>query len=139
MTKRTKVAVVGVGALGQHHARVYAELPEAELVGVLDQNRERAAEIAARHGCPLLPDLAAVAASAEAVSVAVPTVDHHRVGLTLLAAGRHVLVEKPIATSLEQADELIAAARSAGVRLQVGHVERFNPALDIVRTVARAP
>ena len=134
-----KVGVIGVGALGQHHARVYAELPEAELVGVVDRDPERAAAIAARHGCRVFAGVEALAAEVDAVSVAVPTVDHLAVARTLLEAGRHVLVEKPIASTLEEADELIALAAGRDLRLQVGHVERFNPALQALRGAVAQP
>ena len=134
-----KVGVIGVGALGQHHARVYAELPEAELVGVVDRDPERAAAIAARHGCRVFADVEGLAAEVEAVSVAVPTVDHLAVARTLLEAGRHVLVEKPIASTLEEADALIALAAGRDLRLQVGHVERFNPALEALRGAVAQP
>jgi len=134
-----KVGVIGVGALGQHHARVYAELPEAELVGVVDRDPERAAAIAARHGCRVFAGVEALAEEVDAVSVAVPTVDHLAVARTLLEAGRHVLVEKPIASTLEEADELIALAARRDLRLQVGHVERFNPALQALRGAVAQP
>jgi predicted dehydrogenase len=133
------VGVVGVGALGQHHARVYAELPEAELVGVHDRDAQRAAEVVARFGGRAFASLEALAAEVDAVSVAVPTVDHHAVSRRLLEGGRHVLVEKPITTTLEEADDLVALAAARGLRLQVGHVERFNPALEILRSSVAHP
>jgi predicted dehydrogenase len=136
---KTRVAVVGVGALGQHHARVYASLPGAELVGVYDVEGDRSREVAQRHGCPVLEHLKDVVDRADAVSVAVPTVDHHRVAAVLLDAGKDVLVEKPITTTLEQADDLVRLAAAKGRVLQVGHVERFNPAVDLLRAHARQP
>jgi predicted dehydrogenase len=139
MSAPLRVGVVGVGALGQHHARVYAELPEATLVGVVDTEPVRAAEIAAKFGCRAFGSPQELAAEVDAVSIAVPTVDHHRVARALLEFRRSVLVEKPMTTTLEQADDLIAAARTSGCVLQIGHVERFNPALDLVRSVVRAP
>ncbi len=135
----TRVVVVGVGSLGQHHARVYAQLPEARLVGVHDRDPARAAEVAARHGCPVLPDLEAVIAVADAVSVAVPTVDHHALSRRLLEAGKDVLVEKPIAITREEARDLIGLAAERGAILQVGHIERFNPAVDILRATVAQP
>ncbi len=134
-----RVAVVGVGALGQHHARVYAGLPGVELVGVFDIDGSRAAEIRRRHGCPALAHLRDVAAAADAVSVAVPTVDHHRVAKVLLDAGRDVLVEKPMTTTLAEADDLVSTAAAKGAILQVGHIERFNPATDVLRAEVTAP
>ncbi len=136
---KTRVAVVGVGALGQHHARVYASLPSAELAGIYDIDPSRAREVAQRHGCPVLERLQDVVEKAEAVSVAVPTVDHHRVAAALLGAGKDVLVEKPITTTLDQADDLVRLAAEKGRVLQVGHVERFNPAVDLLRAHARQP
>jgi predicted dehydrogenase len=125
-----RVGVIGVGALGQHHARVYAHLPEARLVGVHDASRARAEEVAARHGTRAFAEVGSLLAECDAVSVAVPTVDHHRIALAALEAGRDVLVEKPMAATLAEADELIRAAGSRRAILQVGHIERFNPAVE---------
>lgn len=135
----TRVAVVGVGALGQHHARVYASLPGVTLTGVFDIDAQRAGEVAARHGCRAFAHLRDVVANAEAVSVAVPTVDHHRVAKALLEAGKDVLVEKPMTKTLQEADDLIRLAEAAGAVLQVGHIERFNPAVDVLRAEVSAP
>jgi len=125
---RVRVGVVGVGALGQHHARVYAELQEADLVGVYDRDRTRAAQVAGRIGCPSFERFEDLIAVAEAVSVAVPTLDHHAVGRLALEAGKDVLLEKPISLRLDQADDLVALAATRGCVLQIGHIERFNPA-----------
>ena len=135
----TRVAVVGVGALGQHHARVYASLPGAQLAGVFDVDRARAAATAQRHGCRVFDRLRDVVDAVDAVSVAVPTVDHHRVARAFLDAGKDVLVEKPMTVSLAEADDLIAVAGARGALLQVGHIERFNPAVDVLRTQVREP
>jgi predicted dehydrogenase len=128
-----RIAVIGVGSLGQHHARVCAGLPGVALAGVFDIDRPRAAEVAARHGCRSFDDLAHLLAEADAVILAVPTVDHHRIALTILEAGKDVLVEKPICSTLPEAEELIALAAARGRILQVGHIERFNPATDVLR------
>jgi len=133
------VAVVGVGALGQHHARVFADLAGVELVGVCDANADRAAEVAARHGIRALSGLDDVATAADAVSVAVPTVDHHPVARRLLERGRDVLLEKPMTTTLAEADDLIALAENRKLILQIGHIERFNPAAEILRREVRGP
>lgn len=133
------MAVVGVGALGQHHARVYAGLPGVRLTGVFDADSGRAREVAARHLVKVFDRLEAVAAEADAVSVAVPTIDHHAIARALLEAGRDVLVEKPITTTLEQAEDLIEVARRQGAVLQVGHIERFNPAVDVLTRVPGRP
>jgi len=139
MPEPVRAAVIGVGALGQHHARVYDALPEARLVGVFDLDHGRAAEVAARHGCRAFAAPQELLAEAEAVSVAVPTVDHHRVARAVLDAGRHVLVEKPMASTLAEADDLIRAAGERGLVLQVGHIERFNPAVDVLRATVSRP
>jgi predicted dehydrogenase len=123
-----RAGVIGVGALGRHHARVWAQVPGATLAGVHDEDAGRAAEVAAQHGCRAYPDLASLLADTDAVSVAVPTSLHHAVAKQALEAGRDVLVEKPITTTLAEADDLVACARSRGRVLQVGHIERFNPA-----------
>ena len=124
--------MVGVGALGQHHARVYAQLPEARLAGVYDADHSRAAEVAARHGGRAFARLDELIDAVDAASVAVPTVDHHRVARELLEAGRDVLVEKPMTGTLAEADDLIRLASERRRILQVGHVERFNPAVAVL-------
>jgi predicted dehydrogenase len=135
----TRVAVVGVGALGQHHARILADLDGVQLVGVCDTNEERAAEVAARHGIRALPGLDEVADAADAVAVAVPTMSHHRVARRLLELGRDVLLEKPMTTTLQEADDLIELAENRRAVLQIGHIERFNPAVEILRREVREP
>jgi predicted dehydrogenase len=140
MTDRLiRVGVIGVGALGQHHARVYAALPEASLVGVHDVDPDRARNVADQHGGQAFGSIDALLAEVDAVSVAVPTVEHHRVARQALLAGRDVLVEKPMTTTLEEADDLIALAEGRGALLQVGHIERFNPATDVLRAAVRQP
>jgi predicted dehydrogenase len=133
-----RAGVVGVGALGQHHARVYAELPGVRFVGAYDRLPARAAEVASRHGGRAFADLDSLLAELDVVSVAVPTVDHHAVASRALESV-HVLVEKPIAASLAEADDLIARAARLGRLLQVGHIERFNPALDILKANVSVP
>ena len=137
--EKTKVAVVGVGALGQHHARIYAELPEAELVGVVDPDADRAEKVAQKCNCPAFRDPAQVVDLAEAVSLAAPTENHAELGRKLLEQGIHLLVEKPIAGDLEGADLLIEEGYRQGVVLQVGHTERFNPALAPIRSLVTTP
>lgn len=131
--KSLKVGVVGVGHLGQHHARVYADLPGAELAGVMDLNAERAKLIGDRYGVPVFTELETLLSRVEAVSVAVPTSSHYTVVKACLEAKNHVLVEKPIAGTTAEAHELIALGRAGGRLLQVGHIERFNP---IMRAMA---
>jgi predicted dehydrogenase len=137
--QKIRVAVVGAGDFGRNHARVYRELPEAELVGIVDANAERAAQVAAEFSTRAFPDMDSLAGQVDAASVAVPTVDHARVGCRLLEMGIDVLVEKPMAASLAEADDLLLSARRAGRILQVGHLERFNPAITAVLPVLNRP
>jgi len=136
--RRPRVAVIGCGDFGRNHVRVYRELG-AEIAGIYDLDSARSSRIAAEFGVPVLPGLDNLAGSVDAASVAVPTVSHAQVGCSLLAQGIDVLVEKPIATSLAEADELIAAARRHDRILQVGHLERFNPGLAAVRPHVARP
>ncbi len=132
-----RVGVVGTGALGAHHARILAALPAAELVGVFDLKPEVARAVAAEHGGRAFPDLESLAGEVEAAVVAVPTVAHREVGCELLERGVHVLVEKPIAATLEEAEALLAAA--ADRVLAVGHVEFYNPAVQALLGLGLPP
>jgi predicted dehydrogenase len=136
---RVRIAVVGVGALGSHHARVYAGLPEVELTGAVDIAPGRAEAVAREYGCAPFADYRDLLGRVDAVSIATPTTLHAPIGEAFLRAGTHVLVEKPIAATLEEADRLIRAAGETGKILRVGHVERFNPAVQAVREVVRRP
>jgi len=126
--KKLRAAVIGVGYLGQFHAEKLAAAPGVELTAVVDADPARARSIAAKHGCAAHDDPRAVLGGVDLVSIAVPTAQHHDVALPFLEAGVHVLVEKPIATSLAEADALLAAAKKGGALLAVGHLQRFNPA-----------
>jgi predicted dehydrogenase len=137
--KRMRVAVVGTGEFGRNHARVYREIEGAELVGVYDQNGERAASVAAEFQTQALRGLDELRGLADAVSVAVPTVEHAAVGCKLMEMGLDVLVEKPMATNLAEADALLEAAKRHQRILQVGHVERFNPAILAVEPILNHP
>ena len=137
--KKIKVGVIGVGSLGQHHARVFAELTGARIVGVADVDRARAVAIAGRHGCRAVTDYHELLSDVEAVSVVTPTLLHHVIARACLAAGRHVLVEKPLAATVSEARDLVAAAADRGVTLQVGHIERFNAAFRATRGAIKEP
>jgi predicted dehydrogenase len=126
---RLPVGVIGVGALGQHHARHLARLDDVRLVGVYDVDPARSAKIAGEQGTTAFDDVADLLAQVEAVTVAVPTPAHAEVGIRALGQGVPVLMEKPLAATLEEADSLIAAAKRQRVQLQVGHIERYNRAL----------
>ncbi len=127
------VGVIGVGHLGQHHARIYSELPQTRLAGVVDVDRARCAEIGRRFGVPDFGECRSLLDRVDAVSVAVPTLQHRDVVSACLEAGVHVLVEKPIAATPEEGRHMVDLAKRQGVVLHVGHVERFNPAGDLVR------
>jgi predicted dehydrogenase len=137
--KKIRVAVVGTGEFGRNHARVYSELSGVELIGVYDQNSQRAAEVAKEFKTPVLQSLEELRGRADAASVAVPTVAHAEVGCRLLEMNLDVLVEKPMAVDLAEADALLSAARKNERILQVGHVERFNPAVRAVEPVLNRP
>jgi predicted dehydrogenase len=124
-----RIGVAGAGGLGFHHVRILRDLPGVQFAGFFDANPERAAVVASELGVLAHDSLEALIAATDAVSCVVPTTAHHSVGMAVLAAGRHLFVEKPIAVTLEEADALVAAAQAAGVVLQVGHVERFNRAV----------
>ncbi|HET7217597.1 MAG TPA: Gfo/Idh/MocA family oxidoreductase [Vicinamibacterales bacterium] len=134
-----RVAVVGVGHLGKHHARILAALEGASLTAVVDKLPERAAEIAAAHGTRALSDSRELIGQVDAVTVAVPTELHREIALPFLERGIAVLVEKPMARSLAEADEMIAAARASGATLAVGHTERYNPAVAAVLPLVTSP
>lgn len=129
-----RVGVVGAGVMGSNHARVLAGLPGAELVGVVDPvpaHRARATELAGCRTFTTLDEL--IAEGVDAVTIAAPTHLHHEISLACIAHNIHVLVEKPIASSVEEGREIVTAAERAGVTLMVGHVERFNPAVAAVK------
>ena len=123
------IAVIGVGHLGRHHARLLASLPGADLVGVVDRDPQRAAEIAALHGVEAFAETAALPARTRAVVVAVPTLLHHAVAMEALERGWDLLVEKPIAAGVAQGREIVEEAARRGRICQVGHTERYNPAV----------
>src|SRR4051812_49809021 len=123
---RLRVGVVGVGYLGRFHARIYADMPDVELVGVVDVDPARAREVAAQHRCRAFTNPGELLDHVDAVSIVVPTIYHAEVARPFLARGIHMLMEKPIAPTYEEARELVETAERAGVVFQVGHLERFN-------------
>jgi predicted dehydrogenase len=135
-----RVAVVGVGEFGRNHARVWSEMEGAELVGVVDSNAERAAQVAAEFKTRVIRDVYALATEKiDAVSLAVPTAEHGRMGCNLLDSGIDVLVEKPMASSVGEANGLIASAQRANRILQIGHLERYNSAVVAARKIISRP
>lgn len=135
-----RVAVVGVGEFGRNHARVWSTMEGAQLVGVVDANAERAAHVAAEFKTRVIRDVYALTAEkVDAVSLAVPTAEHGRMGCNLLDSGIDVLVEKPMASSVNEANGLIASAQRANRILQIGHLERYNSAVVTVRKIVSRP
>jgi predicted dehydrogenase len=135
--KPVRVGVIGIGNMGWHHARVLSLLRDAELVGVADPDPDRGRLAVEQFGCRWFASYEEMLSEVEAVCIAVPTLLHHRVGMACFNAGVHVLIEKPIAATQEEATELSDAADRAGRLLQVGHIERFNPAFrELLKVVA---
>ncbi|HYE72426.1 MAG TPA: Gfo/Idh/MocA family oxidoreductase [Blastocatellia bacterium] len=139
MTEQLRTAVIGVGHLGREHARIYSSLPNSELIAVCDTNESTGREIAERYSVRFVSDYRELIGQVDAVSVVTPTVSHHDVALDFLQAGTGVLVEKPIARTLDEADAMINAAEKSGAILQVGHIERFNPAFQSLQKVITRP
>src|SRR4051794_10271068 len=137
--KRLRVGVVGVGHLGQHHARILASLPGVELVAVADSRPGQAQAIADKYGTRAVGDYRQLLDHVDAVSVAVPTVLHREVAGTFLSRGIPTLVEKPLASTLAEAELLLSLSHSTGAILQVGHIERFNPALSALQQMPIRP
>ncbi len=140
--ERLRVAAIGVGSLGRHHARNYAEMAAAgriELVGVCDSNPETASSVGAGHDTPHFTDWRDLLGKVDAVSMATPTETHCDIACAFLEAGVHVLVEKPISLTLVEADRMNMAASASGVKLMVGHLERYNPAMVALRPLVTRP
>ena len=136
---RIKTGVIGVGRLGRFHAQKHAANPGAELVGIFDADPKRAEEVAREVGCRRYANLEALLADVDAVSCAAPTTLHSEVGLQILEAGCHLLMEKPIAATSKEAKALVDTAAKKNLVLQVGHIERFNPAVTALRGVEVHP
>ncbi|MCH8900653.1 MAG: Gfo/Idh/MocA family oxidoreductase, partial [Acidobacteria bacterium] len=128
VAERLRIGVVGTGTMGQHHVRILSELPRAHFVGLFDSNEEIAQGVARKYGTKAFASLDHLVAEVDAVVLSVPTVLHAEIGCRLLEQGLHLLVEKPIATSVDEADRLVE--RSADRVLAAGHVEFFNPAVE---------
>lgn len=134
-----RAAVIGAGYLGRFHAQKYAALPQVELVGVVDPDPKAGEAVARETGCRAYANYRELLGKVDAVSVVTPTPLHHRVSMDFLESGAHVLVEKPITSTVEEARELVAAASRFGRILQVGHLERFNPAILAVESMLDRP
>jgi predicted dehydrogenase len=136
---RVKVGVVGVGHLGKIHARVYSELPEVTLVAVADIDGEQARSTARKYNCEAFNDFHDMIDLVDAASVVVPTDLHFQVASEFIKAGKHVIVEKPMTLKLKEAEDLVSLSRQNNIIMQVGHVERFNPAVVAVREYIDSP
>ncbi len=139
LNKKIRTAVVGVGYLGGFHAEKYVALPNSELVAVVDLDRERAESVAVRLGTKAFTDYKEILGMVDAVSISVPTQCHFEVARDFLLQGTSILLEKPITTTLEEADELIRIAHETGAILQVGHLERFNPVVMALEGILKEP
>lgn len=137
--KKIKIGVVGIGHLGNYHLQKYQKLENCEIISVADTIMDRAQKAAGIHNCLAFPDYRAMLGQVDAVSIAVPTAEHHKVARDFLAAGVDVLIEKPICVTVEEANELIELARRNNLILQVGFVERFNPAIMALEKVIEKP
>ena len=131
-----RTAVIGVGAMGRNHARVYADLPGVDLVGVADTDMKAATSVAEKFGAQPYDDFERMLDELrpDAVTIAVPTVQHCRVSLPVIERGIHLMIEKPIAFSLEEGEQIIARVAQRRVKLMIGHIERFNPAVTALKT-----
>jgi predicted dehydrogenase len=139
---KIRVAVLGTGSLGQHHVRIYSELAAAglvELTGIFDSQPQAAAKIAEKHKTRVFGSIAEAAAASDAINIVTPTVTHFEIAKQMLELGKHVLVEKPMTDSTENAAELVQLARQKNCMLQVGHIERFNPVFNYLLAAAPEP
>ena len=136
---RLRLAVVGVGSVGQHHARILAAMPYVELVGLADIKPERANEVAAKHGTTPFTNAMDLVGKVDAVSIATPTVSHVEVALPFVESGTGILIEKPMAATMDDANRLVAAAEARGATIAVGHTERFNPAVAAAMPMVSTP
>ena len=134
-----RCGVIGTGYLGQHHARIYAVLEETELVGIVESDDAKADEICGLYGCERFESAAKLAEACDAVSVVVPTDKHCDVAVPLLEGGCHLLIEKPLCTSLAEAEQILAAAKANGCIVQVGHIEHYNPVMGYLENAVTEP
>ncbi|HKK17329.1 MAG TPA: Gfo/Idh/MocA family oxidoreductase [Opitutales bacterium] len=136
---KIRCGVIGTGYLGQHHARIYAALEATELVGIVEADDSRAAEICGLYDCERFSSAEELARQCDAVSVVVPTDKHRAVAVPLLEGGCHLLIEKPLCTSLSEAEEILAAAKANGCIVQVGHIEHYNPVMGYLENAVTQP
>ncbi|MCX5719458.1 MAG: Gfo/Idh/MocA family oxidoreductase [Nitrospirae bacterium] len=134
-----RVGVIGIGYLGQHHVRIYSELENTELVAVVDAVEKRADSFAAKYGCEAYYDYRDIFNKVDALSIVTPTTTHYSIALDCIRAGKDILIEKPITVSVKEADELIIESEKSGCIIQVGHLERYNPAVLAASEMVKEP
>lgn len=134
-----KVGVIGVGYLGQHHARLYSEIEDAELAAVVDIDKKRADEFAQKYGGEAYSDYRDILDKVDALSIVTPTISHYCIALDCLRAGKDILIEKPITVNVRDADKLITESKKRGCIIQVGHLERYNPAIIDASDMVKKP
>ncbi len=134
-----KIGVIGVGYLGQHHARIYSELEETELIAVVDIDEKRADAFAVKYGCEAYYNHKNILSKIDALSIATPTTTHYEIAFDCLRAGKDVLIEKPITVNIEEASDLITESEKKGCIIQVGHLERYNPAVMAASEMVKEP
>ena len=134
-----KVGVIGTGSIGQHHARIFSDLPSVELVGIVDINSGRAEEIASRYSCKPYVNYMDIMNSVDALSIAVPTSLHHQIAMDSLKSNKDILLEKPITSTIQEAEEIISEAEKRNLILQVGHIERFNSGVSLISSMVDTP
>lgn len=134
-----KIGVIGVGYLGQHHARIYSELENVRLIGIFDTDYKRSEEIAQKYGCASYADLRNLLDKVDAASIAAPTTEHFKIAIECIKAGKDILIEKPVTQSPLEAENLIDEAEKKDIIIQVGHIERFNPAVRKVYSCINNP
>jgi predicted dehydrogenase len=133
------VGVIGTGSIGVHHARIFSDLHDANLVGIVDINTEKASEIASKYKCKAYESYLDIMEMVDAVSIAVPTTLHYQIGMEFLRHNKHLLIEKPITTTIEEAKDLIREADKRNLKLQVGHLERFNAGVSMISDMVKEP
>ncbi len=134
-----KVGVIGVGYLGQHHARLYSEIEDSELTAVVDIDKKRADEFAEKYGCEAYSDYRDIFDKVDALSIVTPTISHYCIALDCIRAGKDILIEKPITVNVRDADKLITESKKRGCIIQVGHLERYNPAMLAASDMVKDP
>jgi len=137
--EKVKTGVIGVGHLGRHHARVYSQVPEAQLVGVHDTDSEKGQKVAMEFDTKYFENLSDLLERIDAVSLVVPTTFHYALAIDILDRGKNLLIEKPITETVKQAEEVLSLAKAKNLILQVGHIERFNPAFKMIENLALEP